>query len=251
MAHNDGGQGVPCAFAILPNKKQETYVLMFDLIKEKVGQEPSIIVSDFETSVINAVKEVFPGAQHTGCQYHFRAAIWKNVGAKGVQTFFYRNVDFQEFVYKLYALSYVPTDDLYNVYRDQIVDTVKSKLDAETGDPEWQLMEDEINSFGTYFLNTWIGKQVHVKIFVFMFEEGCIIIILNQIKMQNRIRIFFCSRPRTLVVVLSEEFPCLPGIFGHSTRLYWRMGCPQTMLLRVSTEPGIDCAACLQTSGKS
>ena len=162
MAHNPDEQGLPCAFCILPNKKQSTYELMLNLIKEKVGPDsgPSTIVIDFELAMVNAVRAVFPDTKQLGCQFHFRSAIWKNVGLKHLQSFFYTNVDFQELIYKLYALAYIPTDDLYEVYKEQIVSIITRKLAEKTGDPEWQVLEEEINQFGTYFLNTWIGRQV-------------------------------------------------------------------------------------------
>ena len=73
---------------------------------------------------------------------------------------FLHQCSFQELIYKLYALAYIPTDDLYEVYKEQIVSIITRKLAEKTGDPEWQVLEEEINQFGTYFLNTWIGRQV-------------------------------------------------------------------------------------------
>ena len=139
--------------------------LMLKLIKKKVSSSPTMIITDFEQAVFNAIAAVYPDSQHIGCQFHYRSAVWKNVGDKGLQSLFYSNMDFQELVYKLYALSYVPTQDLYTVYKEQIVSTIASKLADDDGDDEWLEYREEINSFGSYFLRTWIGKQVMVILY--------------------------------------------------------------------------------------
>jgi hypothetical protein len=40
---------------------------------------PESIVSDFEISAINAINEVFPNAQITGCMFHLAQNLWKKI----------------------------------------------------------------------------------------------------------------------------------------------------------------------------
>ena len=57
--NNDNPIGVPCGFALLPNKEKKTYELFFAKIKEKV--QPTHlkeIVTDFERAVISAIATV-------------------------------------------------------------------------------------------------------------------------------------------------------------------------------------------------
>ena len=59
----DYGISIPLIFALLPNKTQATYHRMIEAIKEIESRlSPSIIMSDFELSAINAFQESFPKA---------------------------------------------------------------------------------------------------------------------------------------------------------------------------------------------
>lgn len=68
---------IPVIYALLPNKKEETYVRLLTLIKEKLKIQIKKFKSDYELAIINAVSTVFPQAQITGCYHHFNDAIWK------------------------------------------------------------------------------------------------------------------------------------------------------------------------------
>ena len=57
----------PVVFALLPNKKKETYARMLQLIKEAVPQWcPSKVNVDFEAAAISALHEVFPSMKSVG-----------------------------------------------------------------------------------------------------------------------------------------------------------------------------------------
>lgn len=59
---------VPCIFALLPNKSQETYTRMFRCIKDQIPNfKPQYLKVDFETAAINAMKDIYPSAQISGC----------------------------------------------------------------------------------------------------------------------------------------------------------------------------------------
>jgi len=160
------GQGLPCGFALLPNKEQPTYEMILTVLRNKVAPvdtKPTTIVTDFERSVINAIGNaiglVFPETAHTGCQFHFRAAIWNQIKDKGLQSFFCQNAKFQEILYKMYALSYVPVEQVIRFYEEQILTSVENNLDEEVGDEEWLEVSQELEVFGDYFTRTWIGNK--------------------------------------------------------------------------------------------
>lgn len=74
---------VPIIFVLLPDKCQSTYVHMFEMIKDNIPEfQPKKIKIDLETAAINAIKEVFPLVDISGCFFHFHKALWK----KGKQT---------------------------------------------------------------------------------------------------------------------------------------------------------------------
>ena len=153
------GQGLPCGFCLLPNKEQATYEMMLTAIRNKVapvGSKPTTIITDFERPVLNAIASVFLETEHVGCQFHFRSAIWKQVGQKGLQSFFYQNSKFQEILYKMYALSYVPVDHVIRFYEEQILTCIENNLDEETGDNEWLEVATDLEEFGDYYTRTWL-----------------------------------------------------------------------------------------------
>ena len=79
------GFGLPCGFSLLPSKEQSVYEFMLSKINDKVGETRKLttVVTDFEAAMYNALMEIFPDVDHVGCQYHFRAAVWKNLSDKG------------------------------------------------------------------------------------------------------------------------------------------------------------------------
>ena len=57
-----GGQGIPCVYCLLPNKKKTTYLQLFSKIKERVGAPNRLttIITDFVLAVFKACDIVFP-----------------------------------------------------------------------------------------------------------------------------------------------------------------------------------------------
>ena len=159
MSGHDG-HGLPCGFSLLPDKRQDTYELMINRIVEKVGQTRHVdtVICDFEKSMMNALGAILsPEVNIRGCAFHFRKAIWRNIGLCGLQAFFYGEQIFNELVYKVYALNLIPPKDLARLYQEQIVDTICSKRED---DEEWREGHDELESFMDYLDTTWIGKPI-------------------------------------------------------------------------------------------
>ncbi|XP_060809619.1 uncharacterized protein LOC132903950 [Amyelois transitella] len=75
----------PLIFALLPDKKTETYKVLFSLIKTSIGWNPQKITLDFEVAAINAIKKVFPKIIFKGCYFHFNRCLWKKAKALNVK----------------------------------------------------------------------------------------------------------------------------------------------------------------------
>lgn len=81
--HGDIGSTVettnvmPLIFALLPNKSQATYNILFNLIKSAlINFKPKKYHSDFERGAMNAIQEVYPEIEIRGCYYHWHKALW-------------------------------------------------------------------------------------------------------------------------------------------------------------------------------
>lgn len=67
---------VPLAFAILPDKSQETYTTFLTILKEKLPLwNPTFFKIDFEIAMYKAIKATFPDAKISGCSFHYSEAI--------------------------------------------------------------------------------------------------------------------------------------------------------------------------------
>ncbi|XP_049886684.1 uncharacterized protein LOC126381225 [Pectinophora gossypiella] len=109
--HGDLGNGtvVPLLYALLPNKTQETYKRLFNLIKEKNPDfRPTNFKIDFEKAAINAINEIFPEAVVNGCFFHYSQAIWK----KGKKLGFTETEGGKKFIGLCAAMAYLPHDHI-------------------------------------------------------------------------------------------------------------------------------------------
>ncbi|KAK3923874.1 RNA polymerase-associated protein RapA [Frankliniella fusca] len=76
--------------------------------------EPETLVSDFELSIINAVKTVFPHSNIRLCFFHLGQSVYRKVQESGLQVA-YANPDDREIkngVHMLLSLAFVPVEDL-------------------------------------------------------------------------------------------------------------------------------------------
>lgn len=103
--------GVPCVFAFLKNKEQTTYVNLFRLIKEIVGEfSPQIIKTDFEYATIAALQIVFPERIVSGCLFHLSQSLLRKVKEDGLYSLYRLNRNFKKFVKALLGLAFVDVD---------------------------------------------------------------------------------------------------------------------------------------------
>ena len=171
------GKALPCCWAFLPNKKEETYQLMWDAIMKKVSKDgkeqimPQCCSVDFESATIKILQNLFVGVPVVGCLFHFRQAIWNKLKGIGLTQLYFRDIDFQEWVHMLYGLSYVPTESVVAYYDKVILPIMEAKIfnhDQNEDDPEeeteddgsWPFWLDEIQLFVTYLDRTWIGRKI-------------------------------------------------------------------------------------------
>ncbi|KAK3916289.1 LOW QUALITY PROTEIN: RNA-directed RNA polymerase VP2 [Frankliniella fusca] len=78
------GHNVTLAFFPLPDKKETTYVKMFQFLRDSVQEscgidmEPAVILLDFEKGAHNGAAEVLKSATG-GCKFHFSQSLIKHI----------------------------------------------------------------------------------------------------------------------------------------------------------------------------
>jgi len=75
----------PVMYALLPNKRQETYDGQFGRIKTIWPLfNPTSISLDFEMAVMNSVRQAFPHAELHGCLFHLTKSMRRQLSENGL-----------------------------------------------------------------------------------------------------------------------------------------------------------------------
>ena len=124
---------IPCAYALLPDKTQQTYTRFFQEISNRVqaiGNAPSTMLFDFEAAAINAFSGVFPGAYISGCFFHFSSNIWKRIQAFGLQERYKNDAEFSLHLRMIAAVAFVPPNDTVAVF-EELSDEIRNTYNAD------------------------------------------------------------------------------------------------------------------------
>jgi hypothetical protein len=122
---------------------------------------------DFENTVLKVLKSRFPSSKISGCTFHMRQAIWRKLQEMDLIPFFHRDADFQELVYMVYALSFVPQDKIVDYYEEVILQRIEDKTSLEAGedgdavvdedtedDTCWRFWQRQLDAFVAYLDHT-------------------------------------------------------------------------------------------------
>ena len=122
-AEVSGGKFVPVAFVLLPDKKKESYLVMFSLLKEaleclELELSAAYFMSDFEVAIRESFLSTFPGIEAKGCAFHFAKAILSKVARSGFKGDYQSCPEFSAFVRAILGLAYVPLSRLAESIRN-------------------------------------------------------------------------------------------------------------------------------------
>ncbi|CAF4567337.1 unnamed protein product, partial [Rotaria sp. Silwood2] len=84
-------QNLPCVISLLSGKSTDIYLQLLSELQyhaERLNMkfEPRHVMSDFEMSLIKAIKQKFPMAMHHGCYFHYCQSLYKQVQLLGLAT---------------------------------------------------------------------------------------------------------------------------------------------------------------------
>jgi hypothetical protein len=143
---NINGAYYPLIYSLLPDKRESTYVKIFEHIRKIMEKiEVNLIMTDFEKAVINACQLLFPKAIKQGCYFHYRQCIYRRIQLVGMKTQYDSDPDFQHKIKLFIALAFVPVEYVTNAF--------DILLDNE------DLCYTDIKPLIEYFEQTWIGKM--------------------------------------------------------------------------------------------
>lgn len=100
---------VPALFVLMTRKTQEMYRIVFQKIQDLRPQvRPTSLMSDFETGMRNAFKNVFPAAALGGCFFHLGQSIYRKVQSEQLTNLYKDDEKFRTFVKMMSALAFLP-----------------------------------------------------------------------------------------------------------------------------------------------
>ena len=135
---------VPCVYALLPDKREETYRDMLTaLIHIQPLLHPVSCLIDFELASKNAFLHIFPGIEIVGCFFHLGQSVWRKVAAEGLQNAYINEELIRKNIKMLMALAFLPTRD--------VSDGFMQIIEAENFPEMLQPVMD-------YFEDTYIGR---------------------------------------------------------------------------------------------
>jgi transposase-like protein len=68
----------------MKNKNENSYITVFEKLKEILKITANYIIIDFENALLNSIKKVFQNAMIKGCSFHFGQSIWRKVQSVGL-----------------------------------------------------------------------------------------------------------------------------------------------------------------------
>lgn len=145
-------QQFPLLYVLLPDKSQESYQRVFHMILDRmiVGNlypgnfNLQVIISDFETGLIAAVRVIFPNVVHRGCYFHYSQAIYRKIAEDGYSIRYKNDPEFKTRCRMLIALGMVPAQ-----LKQQYLQLLQQ---AFAGDADFSMF------ILRYFLPTWFNR---------------------------------------------------------------------------------------------
>lgn len=142
------GWVIPLVFALLSDKTRESYAKLFGRIRDAMAGlrlvfNPTNIMSDFESGLLETVRYHLPGTRHLGCHFHFSQAVWRKVQEVGLVVAYKENEEVSTFVQKCIGLAFIPAHEVVGHFYEMergLNSNVRSLLAI----------------FITYFRSTWL-----------------------------------------------------------------------------------------------
>lgn len=144
----NNGHYVPLVFALLPDKRQDTYALFLQKLVELCKAQglvfaPNTILVDFEMAAHNAIRRVLPITNIGCCRFHFAQSIFRKIGELGLRPVYRdRAADESRWLHHFFGLPLLPNDMVEATFTDHFM--------AEAPG------EDIYQTFSDYILHTYI-----------------------------------------------------------------------------------------------
>ena len=106
------------AYALLEHKRLDAYVQLLQTLEQHCTQlgvqpDPTVVVTDFESAAMQAVKQIFGRDVDThGCFFHLTQVTWRRLQSEGLASAYKTDEDLRLFCGMLDGLAFLPTADV-------------------------------------------------------------------------------------------------------------------------------------------
>ncbi|XP_039284228.1 uncharacterized protein LOC120351337 [Nilaparvata lugens] len=156
---------MPVAFLLMKRRMEDSYRRMLYYMRENFLTCNFLsITTHFKVGLVNAVRVVFPEAQHLGCCFHFCQSIWRHVVAEGLMASICADFEVKKGVKMLMALPHLPPhrgpshddrDPPYDIADG--LNTISNYIDEGSLDQHSRLSEEVMGG------GDWRGKPVDIS----------------------------------------------------------------------------------------
>lgn len=116
------GHYIPLVFCLLPDKRQETYKCLFQILCHKCQSlqlilRPQIIVIDFELAIHNACRSTWSETKIRGCKFHLTQAWYRNIQKCGlVGEYKDKDSEIGRWLHYIFGLCFLNPDEVGDCY---------------------------------------------------------------------------------------------------------------------------------------
>lgn len=145
-------KAVPLCYAILGNKRKETYLELFAKIKElQPNLNPDTLLCDFEMAAYTAFQDVYPETLVSGCFFHLSQNLWRQIQkVAGLVNLYKNNEGIRLKCKMLLALAFVPVRDV------QFVHELLEEAEEDGGGG----FQEELQPINEYWKRNYVGIRL-------------------------------------------------------------------------------------------
>ena len=141
------GTVFPCVYCLLPNKTQDSYSRVFQILKAaRPGLNPSTAILDFEVAARNAMRAEFPAVEIQFCYFHLTQSVWRRIQQEGLREAYVTSEAHRTFLKSMCALAFLPPEQVEESF------TELEEAVEEAG------LDPNILPVLNYFEDTYVGR---------------------------------------------------------------------------------------------
>jgi hypothetical protein len=117
---------LPIVWALMTSKSENCYVALFEELRrlaliEGFVLRPDFVLTDFERAAMNAVTQVFPGAQSEACHFHLSQIIYRKIQSLRLVSQYNADLNVRHRIRQIAALAFLPFNEIPDAFRNIII----------------------------------------------------------------------------------------------------------------------------------